>query len=149
MACAQGVGRELELGLVGGLDDDGLGAGHLHHLGVAQPVGRGDDDLVALFAGGEDDVEAGMLAAAGDDDLRGLVGEAVLALVLVGDGRAQLGNAGGGGVFGEAGGQGLGAGVFDVLRGVEVRLAGAEADDVQAVGLHLLGLGVNGQGERG
>ncbi len=69
---------------------------------------------------------------------RGLVGEAVLALVLVGDGRAQFGDAGGGGVFGEAGGQRLGAGVLDVLRRVEVRLAGAEADDVQAVGLHLL-----------
>ena len=149
MACAQGVGGELELGLVGGLDDDGLGAGHLHHLGIAQPIGGGDDDFVALFAGGEDDVEAGVFAAAGDDDLRGLVGEAVLALVFVGDGCAQFGDAGGGGVFGEAGGQRLGAGVFDVLRGVEVRLAGAEADDVQAVGLHLLGLGVNGQSERG
>src|ERR1019366_9404813 len=108
----------------------------------------GDDDLVALFAGGEDDVEAGMLTAARDDDLGGLVGEAVLAFVFVGDGRAQLGDAGGGGVFGEAGGQGLGGGVFDVLRGVEVRLAGTEADDVQTVRLHLLGLRVNGQRER-
>ena len=105
---AQGVGGELELGLVGGLDDDGLGAGHLHHLRVAQPVGRGDDDFVAFLAGGEDDVEAGVFAAAGDDDLRGLVGEAVLAFVLVGDGLAQLGDAGGGGVFGEAGGERLG-----------------------------------------
>jgi len=57
-----------------------------------------------------------MLAAARDDDLRGLEGEAVLALVLVGDGGAQLGDAGRGGVFGEAGGQGLGTGVLDVLR---------------------------------
>ena len=54
----------------------------------------------------------------------------------------------GGRVFGEAGGERLGGGVFDVLRGVEVRFAGAEADDVLAFGLHLLGLGVNGQGER-
>ena len=61
---------------------------------------------------------------------------------------AQLGDAGGGGVFGEAGGQRLGGGVLDVLGRVEVRFAGAEADDVQAVGLHLLGLRVNGQGER-
>jgi hypothetical protein len=146
---AQGGGRELELGLVGGLDDDGLGAGHLHHLRVTQPVGRGDDDFVAFFASGKDDVEAGMFAAAGDDDLGGLVGEAVLAFVFVGDGCAQLRDAGGGGVFGEAGGQRLGGGVFDVLRGVEVRFAGAETDDVQAVGLHLLGLRVNGEGERG
>src|ERR1019366_897203 len=108
----------------------------------------GDDDLVALFAGGEDDVEAGMLAPARDDDLGGLVGEAILAFVFVGDGRAQLGDAGGGGVFGEAGGQRLGGGVFDVVWGVEVRLAGTEADDVQTVRLHLLGLRVNGQRER-
>ena len=41
------------------------------------------------------DVVTGMLAAAGDDHLRRLVGQAVLALELVGDGLAQFGNAAG------------------------------------------------------
>ena len=89
-----------------------------------------------------------MLAAAAHDDLRWLVSEAVLALEFVGDGLAQFRDAAGRRVFGEPGGERLGGGVLDVLRRVEIRFAGAEADDVLARGLHGLGLGVNGEGER-
>jgi len=42
----------------------------------------------------------------------------------------------------------LAARVLDVLRRVEIRLAGAEPDDVLAFGFHLLGLGINGQSQR-
>ena len=140
-------GRDFELGLVRGGQDHRRGAGELDHLRVTQPVGGRDDDLVAFLAGGDDDVEAGVLAAAGDDDLRRLVVEAVLALELVGDGLAQLGDAAAGRVFGEAGGERGSGGVLDVLGGVEVRFAGAKADDVFAGGLHGFGFGINGQGE--
>jgi hypothetical protein len=51
------------------------------------------------------------------------------------------------GIFGEPVGERLGGGVLDVLGGVEVRFAGAEAHDVFPGGLHGLGLGINGQGE--
>ncbi len=89
-----------------------------------------------------------MFAAAGDDDLRRLVSQAVLPLEFVGDRLAQFGDAGGGSVFGEAVGQRLGAGIFDMLRRVEVRLARPEAYDILSLGLHLLGLRVNGKRQR-
>jgi hypothetical protein len=60
-----------------------------------------------------------MLAAAGDDDLRRLVGEAVLAQKFGGDGLAQFRDAAAGRVFGEPGGERLGGGVLDVLRRVK------------------------------
>ena len=51
-------------------------------------------------------------------------------------------------VFREPVGERLGGGVLDVLRRVEIRFARAKADDILAGGLHRLGLGINGQGER-
>ena len=79
----------------------GVGAGELDHFRIAQPIRRGNDHFIAFLAGGEDDVVAGMLAAAGDDDLTGLVSEAVFAFELVGDGLAQFRDAAGGRVFRE------------------------------------------------
>ncbi len=89
-----------------------------------------------------------MLAAAGDDDLRWFVREAVFTLELVGDGLAQFRGAAGRRVFGEPGGERLGGGVLDVLGSVKIRFADAEAHDILARGFHGLGLGVNGEGER-
>src|SRR5213592_4709998 len=89
-----------------------------------------------------------MFAAAAHDDLRGFVGQAVLAFEFVGNRLAQFGNAAARGVFGEPFVERLDRGVFDVLRRVEIRLARAETDDVLALGLHLLGLGVDGQSQR-
>ena len=110
-------------------------------------------DLVALLAGGQDDVVTGVLAAAGNDDLRGLIGQAVLLFELVGDGLAQLGDAAGGRVLGEPVIEGLDRRILDVLRGVEIGLPRAKTDHVQPLRLHLLGLGIDGQregrGERG
>ena len=51
-------------------------------------------------------------------------------------------------VFGVARRQRADGGVLDVLRRVEVRLAGAEADDVFAFGLEGIGLGGDREGRR-
>ena len=59
-------------------------------------------DFVARIAQGQDGVAAGMLAAAGNDDLRGLVGQAVVALEFVRRRLAQFRDAAAGRVFGEA-----------------------------------------------
>ena len=59
-----------------------------------------------------------------------LVLDAVVALELVGDSLAQFGDAATWRVLGEAVGQRLRGGIFNVLRRVEVRLTGAKADDV-------------------
>src|SRR5437763_13816396 len=82
-----------------------------------------------------------VLGAVGDDDLLRRVADGVGLLVPLGDGLAQLGGAGGGGVARVAGLGGAGGGGADVLGGGEVRLAEAEVEDVDALGLHLLGLG--------
>ena len=90
-----------------------------------------------------------MLAAAGNDDLRGLVTQTVFALELVGNGLAQLRDAAGGSVLGKPVVERLDGRIFDVFRRIEVRFAGAEPDHVLSVGLHLFGLRVNGQCQRG
>ena len=113
-------------------DDDRGAAGELHHVGIADPVGRGDDDLVAGVDRGEERVEEHLLAAGRDDDLVGGVVEAVLAGELGGDGAAQLGDALGRGVAGLAAVDGGLAGGADVGGRVEVGLAGGETDDVAA-----------------
>src|SRR5581483_9535436 len=139
------VGRDFEFGLVRRLENDRFGAGELGHLGIAQPIGGGDDDFIAGFTGGENDVVTGMFAAVGDDDLRWLVGQAVLPFEFVGDGFAQFRDAAAGGIFGEPGGERFGGGVFDMLRRVEIGFARAETDDVFARGFHGFGLGINGE----
>ncbi len=144
---AELVGGDLEFGAIGGWKDDGGRAGQLHHFGVTQPIGGRDDDVVAFLAGGEDDVVAGVFAAAGNDDLAGRVGEAILALELVGDGLAKLRDAAGGCVLGEASVQGIDSGLLDVIGGVEVGFARAESDDIFAGGFHGLGFGVDGEGQ--
>ena len=102
------------------------------------------------FARGEDDVVAGMFAAAGDDDLRRLVGRGRFrAEIFSAMASRNSGMPAAGRVFGEPGGERLGAGVLDVLRRVEVRLARAEPHDILAGGLHGLGFGVDCQRERG
>ena len=59
---------------------------------------------------------------------------------------AQGQGAGGGGVFGLVVLNGTDAGLLDVLRGGEIRLSHAEADDVDALGAHFLKLRVDGHG---
>ncbi len=65
-----------------------------------------------------------------DVDLRRRVGQAVLARELGDDGLLELGHAVDVGVFGLAALDGGDGGVLDVVGRVEVRLAGAQADDV-------------------
>ena len=89
-----------------------------------------------------------MFAAATDDDLGRFVGQAIFAFEFVGNRLAQFGNAAARGVFGEPFVQRFDRSVFDMLRRVEIRFTRAEADDVLAFGLHLLGLGVDGQSQR-
>src|SRR5206468_305882 len=78
-----------------------------------------------------------LLAAGADADLRSLVLELVLALELAHDGRLELGNAVDRGIARMAGVDGAFGGRADVLRRIEVGLAGAEPDDVAAAGFEL------------
>ena len=145
----KGLRGDLEAALQLSRHHDGGAAGERHHVGVADPVGGGDDHLVAGVHGGEERVEEHLLAAGRDDDLVGGVVEAVLAGELGGDGAAELGDALGGGVAGAAGVDGGLGGGADVGGGVEVGLAGRKRDDVAALGLELERAGGDGDGRRG
>ena len=86
-----------------------------------------------------------MLGPARNEDVRGLVVEAVVALELRTGGGAQLPNAGNLGVLRLAAAHGLDRRVLHALGCVEVRLAGAEGDHVDAAALELLGFGLDGE----
>ena len=120
-----------------------------HHVRVGHPVGRRDHHLVARVDYRLGQVEEALLAAAGDQDLlRGKV-EAILPLEL-GDHRGlEAGHAVYRGVLGEALIDRLDGRGLDVIRGVEVRLPGAQPDDVLAGGLEGLGPGIDGEGGGG
>ena len=111
--------------------------------------GDGHDHLVAGIAQRGEGGEHGVLAAVGDEHLRRRAVVAAVAQRLGGDRLAQLGEPGRRRVAVVAR---IGArrhrGGDDVLGRREVRLAGAESDDVLAGRLQGLGLGVDGEGRR-
>jgi len=144
------VGGDLETLLDSRADDDGLGAREPDLLGVRDPVRGGQNRLVAGLQDREARLEQGVLATGRDADLVGGVGETAGALQVIGDGSLEVREARRRhdvAVVPVA--DGLDAGLADVRGGLEVRLAGAETDDVGAVGLHALGLGGGGQGHGG
>ena len=143
---AELIGRDLKAALGAGVEENRLAAGELDHLRIADPVGGRDQDLVAGIDEDLAGVVKGVLAAEGHDHLVGGGGDVVHVGHLRGDGLAErLGLLGD--VLGVAGVEGGLGGVLDELGGVEVRFAGGEADHIDAIGLHLLGLG--GDGDRG
>ncbi len=146
---AELIGRYLEFRSVGGFDYHRCGTGERDHLGIAQPIRRRDNHLVAFLTGGEDHIITGMLAATGNDDLLRIVLKIVFALKLTGHCRAQLRRAGGRGVFGKPIGQCLSGGGFNVLGCVEIRFARAESDHILAGGAQRFGFGGDGESERG
>jgi hypothetical protein len=132
-----------------GLHDHRVGAAEGDRLGVGDPVGGRQQDLVAGVEQGGERLEQGVLAAVGDQDLARLDPQARVAGGLGRDRGPQLGQARARSVVVEpglvAGGHGR---LDDVVGGGEVGLAGAEADHVLAGRLERLGLGVDDQGGR-
>ena len=123
--------------------------GQHHHVGIGHPVGRRDDGLIARIQHGHAQVVEGLLGAGRDQDLGALVGDAVVALEFCDDRVLEFVDAVDIGVAGEAGADGGDPGLHDVLRGIEIRLAGTQSDDVFAFGLELGGAGGDGQGRGG
>ena len=117
--------------------DHGHAFGQHHHVGVGDPIGRRHDDLVAGIEARHQRVEEDVLGTGAHADLIRRVVEAVLARELARDCLLQRRQAIDAGVLGLAGLDGFDAGRLDVLRRVEIGLAGAEADHVLACGLEL------------
>jgi hypothetical protein len=121
-------------------------------LGVmarSRSSGRSLKPLDAGVQRGEHGVEDDLLAARGDDSLRRLVVEPVVALHLGRDRLAQGRRAGHGGVLGVVGVDRLDCRFLDVVGRREVGLAGGQADHVFARCFHLQELALRGIGRRG
>ena len=121
---------ELEAALGRTRHDHRLALAKQHDVRIGDPVGRRDDHLVAGFDRGHQRVVDDLLAAAADRDLLRSVGQAVLAGELGADRLAQRRRAGDGGVLRLSPVDRRLRRLADVLRRIEVRLAGAEPDDV-------------------
>ena len=126
-------GRDLEVLLDRGFYEYGGAVGQTHHVGIAHPVGSGDDHLVAFIYNGEEDVANGLLGTVSHDDLCGRIFEVVFAKQLGADGFAQVEITGHGAVARPVVVDGLFGGDFNVIGRIEVGFADAEVDDVHAL----------------
>ena len=132
-----------------GINVDRNAIGEQRHVGVGNPVGRGDDALVARIQDRGADVETSLLGAGRDDDLRTLIAQAVVALELGDDRVLEFGSAVDRGIARDALSNRIDARVGDICRCVEVGLAGAEADYVMTLRLELGGAGGDRECGRG
>ena len=123
----------LEVLLDAGLDNHGSALGQQDHLGVAHPVGGGDDDFVARIHERHNRVAHALLGAVRADDLGRRVVQPVLTFELVDDGLAQRGITGDGGIARIVLVDGFLGGFLDVVGRVEIGLAHGEVDDVYAL----------------
>ena len=144
----QGLRLQLEALLHLRVDRDGGSAADRDHLGIAHPIGSGDDHLVAGVERRKEGVEENVLAAGRDDRVGGLVVEAVLPLELLGDGGPKLGNAEHRRISGLAAvDRGLRRRA-NMRRRVEIGLADREADHLAALRLEVARL-LRGRDRRG
>ncbi len=128
-------GGDLEIRLLIGLDKNRCPAGQHHLIGIGDPVGGRDDDLIPLLDQGLGYVVQAVLGAAGDADLGTAVFDAVVPLHLEDDGVLQVVGASHRHVPGEAGVYGVPGRIPDGVGGVEVRLSGAETDYIDSLSL--------------
>ena len=148
MAACSCRGRNLEVLLDAGLHDDGGASGHLHHLGVADPVGGRHNDFVARVDERQDNVADRLLRPVGANDLgRGVV-QTVLAAQLLHDGVAQGWVAGHGRIARVVLLDGTLGGCLDVVGRVEIGFAHTQVDYVYPLCLQLGTLLRHGQGGR-
>ena len=139
---------DLEVRLLGRRDNDRDRARLLDHLGIADPVRRRDNDLIARVAQRHQRDIDRVLCTRGNDDLRRLIVQTAVLLQTVARRLAQIHQTCGRGVLGLVVLNSLDTGLLDVLRGREIRLAGTKADNILAFCLHLLEQRVDGERRR-
>ncbi len=145
--CAQHLGVEAKARLLRRLDDHRLGASDADLLGVAHPVRRGDDDLVARIEERHRQVEEGVLRAHRDDHLGGLVPHPASPLARGTHRVDELGHPLGRRVARRALLDRGRRALADVLGRIEVGLAHAEGEHIDPRGLEFAR--ASGDGHRG
>ena len=130
------LGRHLEVLFETSLHNDGIATSQQHHLGIAHPVRSGNNDLIARIDQCHDGVADALLGTVRNQNLGRGVAQVVLALQLAGDGLTQVGIAGNGRILRVVLVDSQLGGLFDVVGGVEVGLADAHVNHVDALCLH-------------
>ena len=143
------VGGEGKAGVLVQGDRHRRGAGEADRRFIDRKTGVRVHDLGAWLAEHQAGEEHGRLAARLDHDVFGVDGDAAVGLDVLGHRQAQFGDAVGRGVAVVAVGQGLAAGLDDVLGRLEVRLADPEVDDAAALGGQRIGPGQHLEGGLG
>src|SRR6056297_843921 len=126
--------RQPEARLRAGGHDHRFRPAEPHHVGVAHPVGRGHDRLVAGLERRQKRVPDHVFATRAHGDLVGCIGEPVVADELLRHGGLQLGGAIDGGIARFAPLHRRHGGGADMGGRVEIGLAGGKGDDVRASG---------------
>jgi hypothetical protein len=139
-------GAQLEAVVLGARHKHGRAFGQSHDVRVRNPARGRDDNLVTRLHRCQHGVENHLLAACGNDDFLGLVVDAGVTQEFGGDGFAQRRRARDIGIFGIAGVDRVDGRLFDMRRGVEIRLAGGEADDIAPRRFQRPRFGGNGDG---
>ncbi len=131
-----------------GHEDFGHRSGQKGHVRIAHPVGGRNQDLIAFLQKGLEEIVEGVLGSAANQDFFLGVGEAVLLLVFLDDSLPQGIDASHFRVLGHSLCEGIDGGLFDVFRGVEIRLPRREIRDIHAGRPQLLGLGRDRESHR-
>ena len=126
-------GRDFEILFDGCFNEDGLTVCHEHHLRITDPVGRGNNHLLARRDECHDGVADTLLCTVGADDLFGRIVQTVFVLEFLDDGFAECGIACDGRVAREVVINGFFGSLFDVVGSVEVRFSDGEVDDIDAL----------------
>ena len=132
--CFQLRRGQFEIGFLRAINDHRYTVEQDYDIRIADPIGCRHNDFVARVQGCHHGVEDDRLAAAADVNFVARVGEAIVALVFANDGVQQFRCAIDAGVAGYAFVEGFLGGIDDMLRRVEIRLAGAERNNVASTG---------------
>ena len=136
--CFQLVSGNLEMVLSSSANFYRNSASHANHLCVAQPVRSCYNNLVARITASHDSEVYIVLCAGCYNNLARLIFQTKIFLHAVANCLSQFDDAGSRGISGLVCLNSSDACFLDVFRGVKVRLTCAKADNVDAVGLHLL-----------
>ncbi len=139
------VGRQLEAIGLGRGNDDRRRTGQLDQVGIAHPVGSGNDHLVARPADRHEGVVDRVLRPVGDHNLGGFGRQPVMLGVVRGHRLPELGNARRRRVMRLARPDRLERGFLNVRRRIKIGLAQREVEDLDPFGLQPPRLGTHRQ----
>ena len=127
------LGRDFVILRSGRHNNDWGAACKLNDVRIADPIWRGDDDLITLVDGRNKRIEQGMLAARVHGDLLRRIIDIVVTLELGDDRLLQRRDAVDRGILGHPVTDGLNGSVLDKVRRVKIRLPGRQTYHINAL----------------